>query len=162
MKTNQLAKLLRLKLISLPLISVGSLIIVLFHSHYKHEVDFNSKAISTTGIVINTESVPTKNYSGGNGAYIEGSESIYTIRFRTSQGQSVEFKTGRNCGSICDTNVSVLYNPRLPSYARVDDRNILSGFMKGVNIGIFIFLFLILGVAPFLIGGYNLFFVWKV
>lgn len=102
--------------------SFGGIILVQLPSFYKSEVDFQAKAISTTGTVVKTTE-KREYYGGGIVPLTATTKLISTVEFQTNQGKSVEFTTTTACASQRDCKnkeVPVLYNPFLPSKARVD------------------------------------------
>lgn len=102
--------------------SFGGIILVQLPSFYKSEVDFQSKAISTTGTVVKTRE-KREYYGGGIVPLTATTKFISTVEFHTNQGKSSEFTTSAACSSQRDCNnkeIPVLYDPFLPSKARVD------------------------------------------
>lgn len=127
--------------------SLGGIILVQLPSFYESEVDFQSKAISATGTIVKT--TEKKEYSGGGITPVTSTTKfISTVKFQTNQGESIEFTTTSACSSRRDCNnkeVPVLYNPILPSDARVDSGSTPEGKVKGRLV--LSALFLISGIA---------------
>jgi hypothetical protein len=100
---------------------IGGALLVQLPSFYKSEVDFKSKAISATGTVVQTRA-EEQVIANGTASRIR-IKLVSTVRFHTNQGKLVEFTTDNACSRLPDCEnktVSLLYNPSLPSQARLD------------------------------------------
>ena len=100
---------------------LGGIFLVQLPYMYKSEVDFRSKAISTTGTVVETRKEIKHITSGG--FPTTTTDYISTVKFQTNQAKSVEFTTSRACSSQRDCEnkrVPVLYDPNRPKDAIVD------------------------------------------
>lgn len=147
MNIKQWLKLLWVKGFGILCVSFGGIVLVQLPSLYESEVDFQSKAISATGTIVKT--TEKKEYSGGGITPVTSTTKfISTVKFQTNQGESIEFTTTSACSSRRDCNnkeVPILYNPILPSDARVDAGFTPEGKVKG---GLVLSaLFLISGIA---------------
>ncbi len=100
---------------------LGGALLVQLPSIYKSEVDFKSQAIKATGTVVKTR-VEEQVIPNGTASRI-AVKLVSTVRFHTNQGKLVEFTTDNACSRLPDCEnktVSLLYNPSLPSQARLD------------------------------------------
>ena len=100
---------------------IGGALLVQLPSIYKSEVEFKSKAIRATGNVVQTR-VEEQVIANGTASRIN-IKLVSTVRFHTNQGKLVEFTTANACSRLLDCEnktVSLLYNPSLPSQARLD------------------------------------------
>jgi hypothetical protein len=105
--------------------ALGGALLFQIPSIYRSDVDFRSKAISTTGTIIEVQEEKEERiyYSGGIPIPGTVTKFISTVNFQTNQGESIEFTTSRACSSQRDClnkSISVLYDPDSPSDARVD------------------------------------------
>ena len=110
---------------------LGGIILVQLPSMYKSEVDFQSKAIRSTGTIVETR-VEIRHSGGVSSTVVP--EYISTVKFQTNHAQSFEFTTSGACSSQRDCEnktVPVLYDPSRPSDAKVDSGSTPEGKLKG-------------------------------
>lgn len=131
----------------LSIASLAGMLLIDLPSFYQSEVEFQSKAISTTGTVVGA--VEKKEYSGGGVVPLTvTTKYIATVEFQTNQGKSVEFTTNSACSSRRDCEnklISVLYDPDFPSKARVDSGATPEGMAQGRLV--LSTVFLVVGIA---------------
>lgn len=123
MKIGQWVDLIGMKGLGLLFASMGGLFLAQVPSVYDSEVEFQSKAISTTGTVVKTKTETHLSGGGGIVPLTSRTDYISTVKFQSSQGETVNFITKRACRSLrsCkDKKVPILYDPTSPTDARVD------------------------------------------
>ncbi len=122
-----------LKVVGICSALLGGIFLVQLPSMYKSEVDFRSKAISTTGTVVETRKEIEHITAGG--FPTTTTEYISTVKFQTNQAESVEFTTSNTSSLRRDgksKEVPVLYDPNRPKDAIVDSETTPEYRFKGL------------------------------